>query len=119
MSNVAPIKPDDRVSYEWNAETRNQVAQYGDTWKDVQKKRKALNSKVNAEKEALVELGMDGDALKAVIAFAKLTPEEQVAFDETYLFAREAFGFPVQVDMITAMLQDQVHIIRGDAGDAE
>ncbi len=108
MSNVAPLTPpdDDRVSITWNAETLELVEDFGSTWHDVQKKRKALNTKVDAKKAALIEQGMDGAALKAVIAFSKLTPEEQIAFDETYIFARRAMGFPVQLDMITAMLQN-------------
>ncbi|MGI9251021.1 MAG: hypothetical protein ACR2PR_07460 [Pseudohongiellaceae bacterium] len=110
MSNVAPLTPpdDERVSIEWNQDTLDLVADYGETWHDVQKKRKALNSKVDSKKDALIAVGMDGAALKAVIAFSKLSPEEQIAFDETYFFGRRAMGFPAQPDMITAMLQSEV-----------
>jgi hypothetical protein len=87
-------------------------------------KREAINSKIKAERDAIVAAGMDRATLSFVLACAKMDPADRQAADEANLTGRAAAGIPVTVQNkygdLTETTADLVDLMEGEGeGSAE
>lgn len=98
------------VSHTWNADTMTAVDRHAALVADIKKQRKALNDEMAASKSNLVAIGMNAEALAAAQAYANSGDDERRNFDETYIFARRALGCPIQEDLFTAAMRDELTV---------
>jgi hypothetical protein len=69
---------------------------------DLILQREDINAQIKAEKTGLEADGINGHAFKAVMAFRKLSEDQQVNYDLTNQVLRRAIKAPVQMDLLLA-----------------
>lgn len=114
MNNVAslPNQPDltQTESKVWSKSQLEQIEAHGALVEDVNKSRKALNDRISASKSELVAIGFNKDALAAAHSYAQTPEKDRLNWDETYIFARRAYGCPIQEDLFMAAMKDDVTV---------
>ena len=113
QSNVAtlpPTAPQPGESKIWSKDQLAAIEAHGDLISDVKKSRKALNDTVAASRSNLIAEGFNQSAIDAAMAYHNTPEKDRDNWDETYLFARRAFGVPIQEDLFMAAMADQVTV---------
>lgn len=96
----------------WNAETLVHVQDFASLVEDIGTAREALTARLAAGKTALIDAGFNKDALDAAIKYAKNPEEKRENWDLTYLYCRKALGAPIQDDLFSVAVQEQVKVTR-------
>ena len=96
----------------WDNNTLAKVTKFGDTMGEIQTARDALNTRKAAAVAELVDLGFNKDALVAAMKYVNTAEEKRENFDLTYIYARKAFGQPIQDDLFAAATRQQVEIAK-------
>ena len=101
---------DDNPKYTWNKDTLDKVKRYAEVVDDVRAIREDANAQLAAAKSTLVADGFNKDALQAALSYANTPEEKRKNWDESYIFARKSLGVPIQEDLFTAAMQDEVTV---------
>lgn len=94
----------------WNKDTLRRVKEFAELLDDIADSRAALNAKKAAGKTALIDMGFNQDGLMAAVKYANTPEDKRELFDLTYMYCRRALGVPVQDDLFTAAMQQQVKV---------
>jgi hypothetical protein len=102
--------PDSENESIWDDDTLQSVRNFSDTLTDIKNRREELNAEKTAAQANLINKGFNKDALHEAIKYANTEEDKRQNFDMTYLYARKALGHPVQDDLFTAAMQQQVKV---------
>ena len=94
----------------WSKTTMAKVSKFADTVGEIKTAREALNARKMAAKTELIDMGFNADALDAAIKYANTPEDKRENFDLSYIYARNALGAPIQDDLFSAALEQQVKV---------
>lgn len=94
----------------WDQGTMKRVQEFAALVEEIGTSREALNAKLAAGKTGLIDDGFNKDALDAAIKYAKTPEEKRENFDLTYIYARQALSVPIQDDLFSAAMSQQVKV---------
>lgn len=95
----------------WDNDTLQKVSAFADKMDEIKKQRDQTNADKAAAVAELVSLGFNKEALKAALHYRDTPEDKRENFDLSYIYARKAFGQPIQDDLFTAALQQHVKAV--------
>lgn len=101
----------------WDTSTLSKVTAFADTMEEIGKQRDEVNARKAAAIAELVNLGFNKDAIGAALKYHNTPEEKRANFDLTYIYARKAFGAPIQDDLFAAAMQQQVEVSKATPAD--
>jgi hypothetical protein len=103
----------------WDQGTMTRVQDFAKLVDEVGTAREALNAKLAAGKTGLIDDGFNKDALDAAIKYAKTPEEKRENWDLSYMYARKALNVPIQDDLFTHAMSQQVKVTKSKPTDEE
>lgn len=97
----------------WDQDTLAKVAAFVGAMEDIEKGREELNARKAQAIAELVNMGFNRDAIGAALKYHKTPEEKRANFDLSYIYARKAFGLPIQDDLFVAATRQQVEVATG------
>jgi hypothetical protein len=103
----------------WDQKTMERVQDFAKLVDEVGTAREALNASLAAGKAGLIDDGFNKDALDAAIKYSKTPDDKRENFDLTYMYARKALGVPIQDDLFSHAMSQQVKVSKSKPADEE
>lgn len=96
----------------WDQATLSKVTAFAATMEEISAQRDEVNARKAAAIVELVNLGFNKDAIGAALKYHNTPEEKRANFDLSYIYARKAFGAPIQDDLFSAAMQQQVEVAK-------
>lgn len=96
----------------WDQGTLAKVAAFAGTMQEISEHREELNARKAAAIAELVNMGFNRDAIAAALKYHNTPEDKRENFDLSYIYARKAFGQPIQDDLFVAATREQIEIAK-------